>query len=61
MKKDRHDQCIRHIIIKYQDTKENGNILNPVGGWGTQIICRTIGTWNGTRFINSGTGTWTMD
>lgn len=34
MKKDQHDQCIRHIIIKYQDTKENGNILNPVGGLG---------------------------
>lgn len=32
MKKDLHDQRVRHIIIKFQDTKKNGNILNLVGG-----------------------------
>lgn len=61
MKKDLHDQRVRHIIIKFQDTKKNGNILNPVGGWGTQIICKKIGNRNGTKFMNNSSGTRTMD
>lgn len=34
MKKDSHNQCIRHTTVKFQDTKENRNSLDPVVGWG---------------------------
>lgn len=63
MKKDLHDQCIRHIIIKYQDTKENGNILNPVGGGEPRSYAERLGlgmapdlltaVWEPGQWINS--------